>query len=159
MAREPNEIRVERNADVAVPRKVEGAEPSIGELLKRVTTDTSELMRQEVALAKAEMRQSLATLARDSAKAAIGMGVALVGVLALAAFLIAGLGSLLDGRYWLSALIIGVVFLAMGIVLARNALADIKRRGLVPDQTAESLRGDAAWAKREAAEVKRELTT
>ena len=159
MARDPNEIRVERHADTPVPIPVEGAEPSIGELLKRVTTDTTELMRQEVALAKAEMRQSLATLAQDATKAGIGLGLALVGVLALAAFLIVGLGNLLDDRYWLAALIIGVVFLAIGMVLARNALADIKRRGLVPDQTAESLRQDAAWAKREAGEVKREMTT
>lgn len=159
MARERNEIRVERNADIAAPRQVEGAEPSIGELLRRVTNDSGELVRQEIALAKVEMRQSLSMLAQDATKASFGLGLALVGVLALATFLITGLGSLLDGRYWLSALIIGVIFLAIGIVLARNALADIKRRGIVPDQTAESLRRDAAWAKREAGEVKRELTT
>jgi uncharacterized membrane protein YqjE len=159
MAREQNEIRVERNADIAAPRQVEGAEPSIGELLRRVTNDSGELVRQEIALAKVEMRQSLSMLAQDATKASIGLGLALVGVLALATFLITGLGSLLDGRYWLSALIIGVIFLAIGIVLARNALADIKRRGIVPDQTTESLRRDAAWAKREAGEVKRELTT
>jgi uncharacterized membrane protein YqjE len=161
MAREPNEIRVERNADIAVPRQVEveGAEPSIGELLKRVTNDTTELVRQEVALAKVEMRESLAMLVQDATRAGIGLGLGLVGVLALAAFLIVGLGRMLDDRYWLSALIIGAVFLAIGMVMARNALSNMKRRGLVPDQTAESLRGDAAWAKREAAEVKREMTT
>ena len=159
MARESNEIRVERNADIAVPRQVEGAEPSIGELLRRVTNDTTELVRQEVALAKVEMRESLSMLVQDATRAGIGLGLALVGVLAMAAFLIAGLGSLLSDRYWLSALITGAVFLAIGIVMARNALAEMKRRGLVPDQTAESLRRDAAWARREAAEVKREMTT
>jgi len=159
MAREQNEIRVERNADIPAPREVEGAEPSIGELLRRVTADSGELLRQEIALAKVEMRESLSTLAQDATRASIGLGLALVGVLALAAFLITGLGRLFGGRYWLSALIIGVIFFAIGIVLARNALADMKRRGLVPDQTAESLRRDAAWAKREAGEVKRELTT
>lgn len=159
MPREQPEIRVERNADTPQRMPAAGSEPSIGELFKRVTSDMSELVSQEVALAKAEMRQALATLAQDGARAGIGLGLALVGVLALTAFLIAGLGSLLDDRYWLAALITGVVFLTIGVVLARNALADIKRRGLVPDQTAESLREDAAWAKREAAEVKRELTT
>lgn len=159
MARESNEIRVERNADIAVPRPTEGAEPSIGELLKRVTDDTTELVRQEVALAKVELRESLATLSQAATKAGLGLGLALAGVLALTAFLIAGLGSLLDGRYWLAALIVGVVFLAIGIVMARNALSDVKRRGLLPDQTADSMRRTAAWAKREAGEVKREITT
>ncbi len=159
MAREQNEIRVERNTEIPVSREVDAAEPSIGELLRRVTDDSGELVRQEVALAKAELRQSLATFAQDATKVGIGLGLALVGALALATFLITGLGSLLGGRYWLSALIIGVIFLAIGVVLARNALADIKRRGVMPEQTAESLRDDAAWAKREAGEVKRELTT
>jgi uncharacterized membrane protein YqjE len=159
MAHEQNEIRVERNADIPVSREVESAEPSIGELLRRVTNDSGELVRQEIALAKAEMRESISTLAQDATKASIGLGLALVGVLALATFIITGLGSLLGGHYWLSSLIIGVIFLAIGIVLGRNALADIKRHGVMPDQTAESLRRDAAWAKREAGEVKRELTT
>lgn len=159
MAREQNEIRVERNADIPAPRPTEGAEPSIGELLRRVTDDSSELVRQEIALARVEIRESLATLSQDAAKASIGLGLALVGVLALTAFLIAGLGSLLGDRYWLAALIVGAIFLVVGIVLGRNALGDMKRHGLVPDQTAESLRRDAAWAKREAGEVKRELTT
>jgi len=56
-------------------------------------------------------------------------------------------------------LIVGVVFLAIGIVMARNAISDVKRRGLLPDQTADSMRRTAAWAKREAGEVKREITT
>jgi len=159
MEREQPEIRVERGADVPQPKPVAGAEPSIGELFKQVTTDTSELVRQEVALAKVEMRQALATLARDGARVGIGLGLALMGGLALTAFLIAGLGRLLDDRYWLAALIIGAVFFLVGSVLARNALGDIKRRGVTPEQTAESLRQDAAWAKREAREVKRELTT
>lgn len=159
MEREQPEIRVERGADVPQPKPAAGTEPSIGELFKQVTTDTSELVRQEVALAKVEMRQALATLARDGARVGIGLGLALMGGLALTAFLIAGLGRLLDDRYWLAALIIGAVFLLVGSVLARNALGDIKRRGVTPEQTAESLRQDAAWAKREAREVKRELTT
>jgi uncharacterized membrane protein YqjE len=159
MAREQPEIRGERRAVNAEPVPSAASEPSLGELFKRVTTNTSELVRQEVALARAEMRENLATMAQDGARAGIGLGLALVGVLALTAFLIAGLGNLLDDRYWLAALIVGVVFLAIGIVLARNALGDIKRHGLVPDQTAESLRQDAAWAKQEAGEVKRELST
>src|SRR5690348_16547309 len=105
MEREQPDIRVERDADRVAPRPATGAEaePSIGDLFKRITTDMGELVQQEVALAKVEMRQSLATFARDGARVGIGLGLALVGVLALTAFLIAGLGALLGGHYWLSA--------------------------------------------------------
>jgi len=131
---------------------------SVGELFKQLTTDMGELVRQEIDLAKTEMRQVGTTLARDAAKIAVAAALGLGGVLALVAFLIAGLGSILDGRYWLSALIVGVVFLAIGAMLIRNALADVKRRGTMPTATIATVRDDAQWAKREAQEFKREVT-
>ena len=158
MAREQSGIPVERDA-AGAPGAVGGAEPSIGELFKQLSSDTSELVRQEIALAKAEMRQTGSMLAHDAAKVGIGIGLALAGALALTAFLVAGLGRLLGGHYWLSALIIGVIFVAVGALLTKGALGDIKEHGITPDQTAKSLRDDALWAKGEAKEVKRELTT
>ena len=143
-----------------VPRgsDASGGEPSLGELLRRLTTDTGELVRQEVQLAKAEMRQVGSTLAQDGTKIGIALVLALAGVLALTAFLIIVLGDLFN-NYWLAALLVGVVFVAVGGVLAKNAVNDVKRRGLKPEQTIGSLREDAAWAKQEVRAVKRELTT
>lgn len=132
------------------------AEPSLGELLRRLSTDTGELVRQEMQLAKAEVRQTGATLARDGARIGVAIGLALAGVLALGAFAILALGAMLD-NYWLAALIVGVVLLAIGGVLGTSAIGDIKQRAGLP-QTADSLREDAAWAKQEARAVKRELT-
>lgn len=133
-------------------------ESSLGELFRRLTTDTSELVRQEVSLAKAEMRQVGATLAQDGAKIGAALVLALAGGLALTAFLVIALGALFD-NYWLSALLVGVVFLGIGGLLAKNAVDDVKRRGLKPEQTIDSLREDAQWAKQEVRAVKRELTT
>lgn len=133
-----------------------GGEPSLGELLKRLTNDTSELVHQEVSLIRAEVRQMGGTLARDGTRLGIALGLALAGALAVTAFLILALGGLLH-NYWLAALIVGLVLLAIGGILARNAVADVKR-GAVPEQTLASLREDAAWAKQESREVKRELT-
>ena len=134
-----------------------GPEPSLGELLARLTTDTGDLVRQEVALARAEMRQVGSTLARDGARIGIALGLALAGALAVTAFLVIALGDLLN-NYWLGALIVGVVLLAVGGFLARGAINDVKRRGVTPEQTLSTLREDAAWAKQEAGAVKRELT-
>ena len=133
-----------------------GGEPSLGELFKRLTTDTSELVRQEISLARAEVRQVGGTIARDGSKLGIAAGLALCGALAVTAFLVIAVGDLLN-NYWLGALIVGLVLLAIGGVLARNAVADLKR-GAVPEHTLGSLREDAAWAKQETREVKRELT-
>jgi uncharacterized membrane protein YqjE len=158
MEREQIELRGQRRADAAPVEAPAGAEASLGELFKRLTTDTGELIRQEVNLAKAEMRQAGATLARDGTKIGIALGLALAGALALTAFLVVALGELFN-NYWLSALIVGALFLAIGGVMARNAVNDVKRRGLQPAQTIQTIRDDAAWAKQEAQEFKRELRT
>ena len=134
-----------------------GAEPSLGDLIKQLTSDTGELVRRELALAKAEMREAGGTLARDGMKIGIAAGLALAGVLALTAFLILALGDAFD-NYWLAALLVGALFLVVGGLLAKNAVSDVKRRGLTPQATVETLREDAAWAKREGREFKRELT-
>jgi uncharacterized membrane protein YqjE len=115
------------------------------------------LIQQEVALAKIELREAGATLGRDAAKIGMAVGFALPGVFALTAFLVVGLGDLLD-NYWLAALIVGVLFLAIGSFLARNAIADIKRRGLTPKATVETVREDTEWAKREMRELKQNMS-
>jgi Putative Actinobacterial Holin-X, holin superfamily III len=162
------ELQVQRAADMPPrdtdPRDMEVRdtavhERSLGELFRQLSSDTSELVSKEIALVKAEARQTGTTLVRDGAKVGTAIGLAFAGVLALTAFLIAGLGDLLDGRYWLSALIVGVLFLAIGAGLVKNAVADIKRRGLAAKHSAEILKDTANWAKQEARQVKQELTT
>jgi hypothetical protein len=86
---------------------------SVGELLGDITTDLTTLLRQEVELAKAEVRQSA-----DHAKAGGAMlGVAAVAALLMLIFLSTAawwaLGELI-GRGW-SALVVAVVW---GIVAA-----------------------------------------
>ena len=157
MAREDFEIRIQSSGDGAAPHAAGGTEPPLGDLLKRLTTDAGDLVRAEMSLAKAELREAGSTLARDGAKVGVAAGLALAGTLALTAFMVVGLGAALD-NYWLGALIVGVVLLAIGAVLVKSAVSDIKRRGVMPAQTIDTLREDARWAKDEAAAVKRELT-
>ncbi len=143
--------------DGAVTDGGAAAEPSLGELLRRLTTDTGELVRQEVSLARAEMREVGSRVARDGTKIGIALGLALAGVLALTAFLVIALGDLV-GNYWLGALIVGLVLVGVGAFMAKSAVDDVKRRGITPQQTVATLKEDAAWAKEEVREVKRELT-
>jgi uncharacterized membrane protein YqjE len=157
MARDDREIGLQHRGDAVAPQTTPAAEQSLGELFKRLTTETSELIRQEVDLAKVEMREAGATLARDATKIGVAVGLALAGVLGLGAFAIVGLGDLFN-NYWLAALIVGVLFLAVGGYLARNAIDDVKRRGLKPQKTVETLREDASWVKQEGRELKRDLT-
>jgi uncharacterized membrane protein YqjE len=134
-----------------------GTEPeSIGQLFRRATADSSHLIQQEIRLAKTELRETGAQLGGTAGKLGVAIAFALSGLFALTAFFIIGLGDLID-NYWASALIVAVALLAIGGVLAKRALATLKE-GVGLPETAETLREDAAWAKQEAQNFKREFT-
>jgi len=157
MARERASIRLGRPNGASGRPVSTTAEPSLGELFRRLSSDTNELVRQEIHLARLEIAQTGSMLARDGAKIGAAVLLANAGLLALTAFLIVGLGDLLD-NYWLAALVVSAPLLLIGGLMARSAVNDVRQRGLAPQHTMGTLREDAAWAKREAREFKRELT-
>lgn len=110
---------------------------SVGELLGEVTNDLSTLLRQEVALAKAELKQT-----SDHAKAAGGMfaGAGVAGHLALIFLSLAlwwALGDLLDSLGW-SALIIGVLWAAAAALMAAMGRTRMRRATPVAPMTVDT---------------------
>jgi hypothetical protein len=109
---------------------------SIGQILGDVSRDVSTLMRQEVALAKAELRQS-GVQAGKGIGMYVGAGVA--GMLFLVFLSVCAwwaLGGLI-GRGW-SALIVAVVWAIVAAILALTGKKEFERiRGL--PQTAETM--------------------
>ncbi len=116
-----------------------GREPSIGELFGQLSSDAGRLIQSEVALAKAELRETTSMLVRDAAKVAVAAALGLLGALAATAFLIIGIGDLLD-NYWASALLVTIVYLAVAGYLAKSAMNEIKRNGVKPEETLATLR-------------------
>jgi uncharacterized membrane protein YqjE len=127
----------------AAPPDVEGR--SVGDLLGEVTGDLSKLMRQEVALAKVEMKEEAAKAGKASGL--LG-GAGLVGYLVLV-FLSLALMFALDnvmGIGWaavLTAVILGIIS-AVLFVVGRNKF---KQVNAIPEQTVETLKEDVQWAK------------
>src|SRR5690606_36623211 len=117
----------------------------IGSLIQRLSDDATQLIRQEVALAKAELRMSAKALGKDAAKMGTAAAVAWMGGLAALAFVILALGALIDS-YWLSSLIVAVVLFGVAAMLFKGGKDDLANRDLKPTETIETLREDAAWA-------------
>jgi uncharacterized membrane protein YqjE len=132
-------------------------EPHVRDLLKQLAGDGSELIRNEMALAKLEMREMARELAADSAKVGMAIGIALSGALVLLAAAVIGLGHVLDGRFGLAALIVGVVMLAAGALLATAVMKRLRDMPRRPEQTVRSLERDRQWARREIREFKEEV--
>lgn len=118
-------------------------ERPLGELFSELVQETQTLIREEVALAQAEVSRKVSFLSRDAAVLAVAGVVGLVAFEAIIAAAIIALSLVLPA--WASALIVGVVLGIVGYVLARRGLNDIKRRGVVPRQTIASLREDKEW--------------
>lgn len=142
MARPADHIREERPAgDTAA-----GDNRSLGDLFSELSRETTTLVRQEVDLAKTELTQKAVEVGKDVGFLAAGALVAYAGFLTLVAMIVIGLAQL-GVTWWISALIVGVVVLAVGGVLAMMGINNLKRQSLAPTQTIETLQEDAQWAK------------
>jgi uncharacterized membrane protein YqjE len=118
----------------------------ISDLLKQLSEETSNLVRQELALAKAEMTEK----GKEAGKGAGMFGAAgIVGLLALAALTAFLIGVLDTGMpFWTAALIVTVVYAAIAGVLALAGRKNIQRATPpVPEQTQDSVKEDVRWLK------------
>jgi membrane protein len=130
-----------------------GEDRSLGSLFRDLSADASVLIRQEVTLAKTEMRRNVGALAHDVGNMAMWGVVAALGGLVMVAFLVVWLGDLLD-NYWLAALIVGLAFIALGAFMALRSLRHLRTVQMKPQETVATLRDTQAWAQGEAAELK-----
>jgi hypothetical protein len=128
-------------------------ERSLGDLLRDLSSETGDLLRKEVELAKAELSEKASRVGADVGAIALGGGMAFAGGLALLFAAITGLTALLDTflplgvAVWLAPLIVGGTLLFMGYGRIKTALADLKNTSLTPRQTTQSLQENKQWLK------------
>lgn len=137
---------------------------SVADLLRELSSETVHLVRQELELAKAEMREKFHVYQRSmmtmGAGAVLLLAALLTGLWAVNTGLTALLAQSMDLgiAVWLSPLILTVVLGAMGWGMIGGAKKRMKEEGLVPQQTTTALRDDKRWAKRKAHEIKEDIT-
>jgi xanthine/uracil permease len=121
-------------------------ERSLGDLFSDLSRETTTLVRQEVQLAKAELTQSATEAARGIGMLVAGGAVAYAGLLFLLLAIVFGL---IEAGWdaWLSALVVGVVVVAIGAILVVRARESLKPANLAPRRTVETLKEDQEWAK------------
>jgi hypothetical protein len=126
----------------------------LGEVAGELTRDLSLLVRQEIELAKAEMREK-GRVAAPGLGMIGGAGVTgLMAAGALTAFLILVLSIFLPE--WSSALIVGAVLAAVTYVLVKQGRERVEKAGSpVPEQTIETVKEDVEWAKTRATSARK----
>jgi hypothetical protein len=118
---------------------------SVGSLVSQLTSDFSTLVRQEVALAKAELTEE-AKKAGKGAGMLAGAGFAgwMIAVFATVALMLA-LGSFM-ALGW-AALIVTVLWAIVAAVLFSMGRKQLKQVNPKPEQTVQSLKEDKEWVK------------
>jgi Putative Actinobacterial Holin-X, holin superfamily III len=118
---------------------------SFGELLGELANNSAALVRDEIELAKQEMREKVSVLRSGAVTIAVGGLLAFVALLTLVAAAVAGLAHVMDTA--LAALIVGVALAAVGGSIAFIGIGRLKRTSLKPQQTIETLEEDKEWLK------------
>jgi putative superfamily III holin-X len=126
-------------------RSEEVSETSIGDLIGNISNDLSTLFRQEVELAKAEVKQE----ASKAGKAAGMLGAAgfagYMTIVLLSFALVYALSNVIDAGW--AALIVAVIWGIVGAVLYANGRKKLKDVDPVPHRTVDTIKEDASWLK------------
>lgn len=128
---------------------------SIPSLLRDLRDETTTLFRQEVALAKTELKENASRLGGHALQIAIGGSVAYAGLIVL----LIGLGQLVGAALaragvdpevarWLAPSCVGLLVALTGWFMLRHAKNAIARDDLAPRQTIDSLKTNKQWAQR-----------
>jgi hypothetical protein len=131
--------------DAAEPFTLHRTDRPVGGLLSDLARQFTLLLRQEMALARAEIVGKVGQLGSASALVAAGGLIAFAGLLYLLAAATLGLGTVVE--MWLAALIVGAVVVVLGVGVALIGRARIQASNLAPLRTVRSLKDDAAWAR------------
>jgi membrane protein len=129
------------------------ADRSVPELARQLSEQTTELVRKEIELAKAELQVK-------GRKAGLGAGMfggaggfVLYGLGALTAGAILALATAVSG--WLAALIVAVVWFAIAGVLALTGKNKVQEATPpVPEQAVDSVKEDVQWTKARAKQAR-----
>lgn len=117
---------------------------SIGDLFSDLTREITALVRNELALARAEMSSKMSRAGRHAGMLALGAVVALAGVFTLAASLVLVLVQF-GMPAWGAALLVGLGLAAIGGVVAMNSLSALRQEDLTPTETIQTLKETTAW--------------
>lgn len=125
---------------------VKGGDPSLGELVQAATANLSQLMRQEVELAKIEIKRDVVAAGKG---AGLFGGAGFAGLFATIFLSIAAafaLDKILPLGPGLGFLVVGLVYLVAAAVLALTGKKSIAKVG-PPEKTIKTMKDDVAWAK------------
>lgn len=113
---------------------------SVGGLLRQLTHEVPSLITKELALAKAELNESLRATKAGAASIATGGAVLLGGFIVLLMSAVYGLSKVMEP--WLAALIVGGVVVVIGLIMVSAGKKKFEASSFKPERTIHSVNKD-----------------
>lgn len=127
----------------------ENGRRGVVDLVRDLGGESRTLVKQEVRLARLEVKEKIGEARLAAAFAAGGAVLALVGALAATTGLVLLVGDeWLRDRMWLAGIVVALLALGVAAWQARRGMTHLSPRELLPDQTVETLKEDREWLKR-----------
>jgi len=118
--------------------------PGMGALVSGIVSDAQELIGQQLALFKQEMRQDLKNAREGAGFLAVAAGILSIGSLLLALMLVHLLVRLVPTmELWVSYAIVGGVLTGLGACLAYQGR--VKLGHMLPEQSAKAMEENLEW--------------
>lgn len=118
---------------------------SLGGLIRGILTDLRTLIREEVALARVEIREQ-ATRARAAAMSfGVAIGALAFGVTFLLIAVAIGVADLLNWPVWTGFLIVAVLLALIGFVMLSSGRKQLRDVRAVPEATVTTLKENSEW--------------
>jgi uncharacterized membrane protein YqjE len=119
---------------------------SLGDLFSDLSLQMSDLLRQEIRLAKAEFSENLDEAGRRAMMIGVSIAFGLAAVVAAAAafaLLLVAAGV----EPWLAAIVTAAVMGLVAWVFAQSGISALRRKSIAPVDTIHSLKETAQWLK------------
>jgi len=117
----------------------------MSDLLGELAASSAALIRDEIDLARQEIKESVGQMRSGMVVTAVGLAVIGIAVLVLIAAAVIALGTLIG--FGLSAVVVGALLAIIGGATLLLGIRRVRRTRLKPEQTIETLEEDKEWLK------------
>lgn len=134
------------STDLQTPYSNTSHEPSITQLLTGIISDAQNLLKQQLAMFRTEIKMDVRRTKTALVALASGLAVASIGVILLCFALVYGLEALVPQLpLWACFAIVGGLFAAGGGIAFYSAVRQFQEFNPLPDESAQALKENVQW--------------
>lgn len=119
---------------------IQESHPGIPELAKQLGADAKQLVADEARLAKLELAESVHRARHGAMWLGAAFGTTVVALVAATIFLVAAIGRVANGNYWVGAFITAAIELVAGWLVLKRGLKSFKGAPYSMSETRSALR-------------------